>query len=51
MCVCAENDFGHANVNITQVGTFTDPGYKYKLTPLKLVEKTVRKNVGLGKLK
>lgn len=47
----AKNDFGDAIVNITQVGDFTKAGYKYKLTPLKLLESVVRKNVGLGKVK
>lgn len=46
-----ENDFGRADVNITQVGNFTDPGYKYTLIPFKKVEKAVKKNVGLGKIK
>ncbi|CZT18544.1 related to pectate lyase 1 [Ramularia collo-cygni] len=46
----AENDFGGADVNITQVGNFTDPGYEYTLEPLKSVEKTIRSNVGLGKV-
>ncbi|KAK4499818.1 hypothetical protein PRZ48_008004 [Zasmidium cellare] len=47
----AKNDFGKSLVNITQVGDFTKAPYKYSLTPLKKVEKVVRENVGLGKIK
>jgi|TARA_R110002003_G_scaffold52_13_gene4440 pectate lyase len=46
----AENDFGKATVNITQVGNFTRAPYKYKLTPLKQVSKVVKSGVGLGQL-
>lgn len=46
----AKNDFGKADVNITQVGNFTKAPYKYKLTPLKDVAKIVRKGAGLGKI-
>ncbi|CAK1364746.1 putative pectate lyase A [Cercospora beticola] len=47
----AKNDFGRADVNITQVGTFKKAPYKYSLTPLKSVESVVKKNAGLGKVK
>ncbi|KAI5362486.1 Putative pectate lyase, pectin lyase/virulence factor [Septoria linicola] len=47
----AKNDFGRADVNITRVGNFKKAPYKYKLTPLKEVEKEVKKNAGLGKVK
>ncbi len=46
-----ENDFGRADVNITQKGTFRKAPYKYKLTSLKSVESVVKKNAGLGKVK
>lgn len=46
----AENDFGKAGVNITQVGNFTKAPYKYKLTSLKDVTKVVKKGAGLGKV-
>lgn len=46
----AENDFGKATVNITQVGNFTRATYKYKLTPLKEVKKIVKKGAGIGKI-
>ncbi|CAN9362890.1 unnamed protein product [Alternaria alternata] len=46
----AKNDFGKAGVNITQVGNFTRAPYKYKLTPLKQVEKIVKSGAGLGKI-
>jgi pectate lyase len=46
----AKNDFGKATVNITQVGNFTRAPYKYKLTPLKQVEKMVKSGAGLGKI-
>lgn len=46
----AENDFGKATVNITQVGNFTKAPYKFKLTPLKQVSKVVKAGVGLGKI-
>ncbi|KXS97484.1 hypothetical protein AC578_9075 [Pseudocercospora eumusae] len=47
----AKNDFGDAIVNITQEGDFYKADYKYTLTPLKLVESTVRKSAGIGKIK
>ncbi|PGG99804.1 hypothetical protein AJ80_09287 [Polytolypa hystricis UAMH7299] len=46
----ARNDWGPATINITQVGTFTKAPYKYKLTPLRNVEKEVKKHAGLGKI-
>ncbi|KXT15835.1 hypothetical protein AC579_10422 [Pseudocercospora musae] len=46
------NDFGDAIVNITQEeGDFYKADYKYELTPLKLVESTVRQSAGFGKIK
>jgi pectate lyase len=45
-----ENDFGKATINITQVGNFTRAPYKFKLTPLKQVEKIVKAGAGLGKI-
>lgn len=48
--VVAENDFGKATVNITQVGNFTKAPYKYKLTPLKDVTKIVKNGAGIGKI-
>ena len=48
--VVAENDFGKATVNITQVGNFTKAPYKYKLTPLKDVAKIVKNGAGIGKI-
>jgi pectate lyase len=45
-----ENDWGPASINITQVGNFTKAPYKYKLTPLKSVEKIVKAGAGLGKI-
>lgn len=45
-----ENDFGGAGVNITQVGDFTKADYKYKLTPLLLVQPLVKLGVGVGKI-
>ena len=45
-----ENDWGPAKINITQVGNFTKAPYKYKLTPLKSVEKVVKAGAGLGKI-
>lgn len=52
MCanVVAENDFGKATVNITQVGNFTRAPYRYKLTPLRDVAKTVERGAGIGKI-
>jgi pectate lyase len=46
----AENDWGPAKINITQVGNFTKAPYEYKLTPLKSVEKIVTAGAGLGKI-
>jgi pectate lyase len=46
----ARNDWGPARINITQVGNFTKAPYKYKLTPLKDVEKLVVSGAGLGKI-
>lgn len=46
----AENDWGTATINITQVGNFTKAPYKYMLTPLKLVEQTVKAGTGVGKI-
>jgi pectate lyase len=48
--IFAENDFGKATVNITQVGNFTRAPYKYKLTPLKDVTKIVKGGAGIGKI-
>ncbi|KAF2179493.1 polysaccharide lyase family 1 protein [Zopfia rhizophila CBS 207.26] len=45
-----ENDWGTARINITRVGDFTRTPYKYKLTPLKKVEKVVKAGAGLGKI-
>jgi len=45
-----ENDWGGAGVNITQVGNFTKAPYKFKLTPLSLVERVVKLGVGIGKI-
>ncbi|KAK5654294.1 hypothetical protein OQA88_7471 [Cercophora sp. LCS_1] len=47
----AENDWGSATVNITQVGNFTKAPYEYLLTPLALVEKIVKEGAGIGKIK
>jgi pectate lyase len=44
------NDFGKATINITQVGNFTKAPYKFKLTPLKQVAKTIKAGAGLGKI-
>ncbi|KAF2677195.1 polysaccharide lyase family 1 protein [Lentithecium fluviatile CBS 122367] len=46
----AKNDWGPAKINITQVGNFTKAPYKYKLTPLKQVQKVVKAGAGLGKI-
>jgi pectate lyase len=46
----AENDFGTATVNITQIGNFTRAPYKYSLTPLQQVSKVVKAGAGLGQL-
>ncbi len=37
-------------MNITRVGTFDKAPYKYKLTPLKLVEEVVKQGAGVGKV-
>ena len=44
------NDWGKATVNITQVGTFKKAPYKFKLTPLLLVEPIVKIGAGIGKI-
>jgi len=44
------NDWGTATVNITQVGTFDKAPYQYLLTPLELVEETVKAGAGVGKV-
>ena len=44
-------DFGDSLVNITQVGDFVKAPYKFTLTLLKHVEKVVKSNAGLGKIK
>ncbi|KAK0624271.1 pectin lyase fold/virulence factor [Immersiella caudata] len=46
----AENDWGKATINITQVGNFTKAPYKFVLTPLNLVEETVKAGAGVGKI-
>ncbi|KAK3900051.1 polysaccharide lyase [Staphylotrichum tortipilum] len=46
----ARNDWGPAGVNITQVGNFKKAPYKFKLTPLLLVEPVVRLGAGVGKI-
>ncbi len=46
----AENDWGQATVNITQVGDFKKAPYKYKLTPLPLVALLVKLGAGVGKI-
>ena len=46
----AENDWGSATINITQVGNFTKAPYKYKLTALKEVAANVKAGAGLGKI-
>ncbi|KFY01828.1 hypothetical protein V495_06144 [Pseudogymnoascus sp. VKM F-4514 (FW-929)] len=46
----AENDFGTAGVNITQVGDFTEAPYAYTLTPLASVEEVVKASAGRGKI-
>jgi pectate lyase len=46
----AKNDFGKATVNITQIGNFAKAPYRYKLTPLKQIEKVVKSGAGLGKI-
>lgn len=48
--VFAENDWGKATVNITQVGNFEKAPYKFKLTPLLLVEPIVKLGAGVGKI-
>jgi pectate lyase len=50
LMMIAANDWGKATINITQVGNFTKAPYKYKLTPLKQVEKLVKAGAGLGKI-
>lgn len=46
----AKNDWGSATINITQVGNFTKAPYKYKLEPLKDVERVVKAGAGLGRI-
>jgi pectate lyase len=46
----AKNDFGNAGVNITQEGNFYKSEYKFKLTPLWLVQPLVKLGVGRGKI-
>ena len=46
----AENDWGQATVNITRVGDFKKAPYKYKLTPLPLVQILVKLGAGVGKI-
>ncbi|KAJ2896837.1 polysaccharide lyase family 1 protein [Zalerion maritima] len=46
----AKNDWGPATINITQWGNFTHAPYRYKLTPLRQVEWTVKKGAGIGKI-
>ncbi|KAL8409875.1 hypothetical protein RB594_008097 [Gaeumannomyces avenae] len=46
----ALNDWGPATINITQTGNFTEAPYKFKLTPLELVEEVVKKGAGIGKV-
>ncbi|KAI9149484.1 ceramide glucosyltransferase [Paramyrothecium foliicola] len=46
----AKNDFGKAFVNITQKGDFYKSDYKFKLTPLWLVQPIVKLGVGVGKI-
>ncbi len=46
----AENDWGQATINITQVGDFKKAPYKYKLTPLPLVTLLVKLGAGVGKI-
>jgi pectate lyase len=47
---CAENYFGDAIVNITQVGNFTKAPYKYKLTDLYELPFVVLAGVGVGQI-
>lgn len=46
----AENDFGKATVNITQVGNFKKAPYRFQLTPLREVSKVVKAGAGIGKI-
>jgi pectate lyase len=46
----AENDWGPATVNITQVGNFKKAPYKFKLTPLVFVAPLVKLGAGVGKI-
>ena len=50
LTVLTENDWGKAGVNITQVGNFKKAPYKFKLTPLFLVEPLVKFGAGVGKI-
>ncbi|KAH7002387.1 pectate lyase [Ilyonectria destructans] len=47
----AQNDWGSAKINITQVGTFYKTSYKYQLTPLTLVAKVCKAGAGVGKIR
>jgi pectate lyase len=47
---CAENDWGPATINVTQVGNFTEAPYRYELTPLEMVQEVVKAGAGLGKI-
>lgn len=46
----AENNWGGAGVNVTQVGNFTKAPYKFKLAPLSLVERVVKLGAGIGRI-
>jgi pectate lyase len=46
----AENYFGKAAVNITNIGNFTEAPYKYKLTDLYELPFTVLAGVGVGQI-
>lgn len=46
----AENDWGTATVNITQVGNFTKAPYTYQLSPLADVASIVERGAGVGKI-
>ena len=46
----AENYFGKAAVNITNIGNFTKAPYKYKLTDLYELPFTVLAGAGVGQI-
>ncbi|KAF2742583.1 polysaccharide lyase family 1 protein [Sporormia fimetaria CBS 119925] len=46
----ARNDWGSATVNITQIGNFTKARYWYRLTPLRDVQRVVKRGAGIGKI-